>query len=313
MKNESKILVTGKNGMVGSAIVRLLKKNGYNNVIPVSRDKVDLLSQKDTEDYFNNVKPDYVFCAAAKVGGIKANSEEPASFIYENLMVQSNVIHSAYKVKVKKLLFLGSSCIYPKLADQPMKEEALLSGTLEPTNEPYAIAKIAGIRMCDAYKKQYGCNFVSAMPTNLFGYGDNFNLESSHVLPALIRRFHEAKLKNDISVTCWGTGKAMREFLFIDDLAEAVIFVMQNFDGPGFLNVGSGKDCSIFELTKMIAELTDYKGEILWDNSKPDGTPKKLLDISKIQNLGWQPRFSLKEGLKLTYKWYLENLNNVRK
>jgi GDP-L-fucose synthase len=255
------------------------------------------------------MRPQYVFVAAAKVGGILANATYPADFVYQNLMIQANVIHSAFETSVQKLLFLGSSCIYPKLASQPICETALLTGKLEPTNEAYAIAKIAGLKMCEAYCTQYGCNFIGAMPTNLYGYHDNFHSENSHVIPGMIHRFHNAKIENASTVTCWGTGSPQREFLFVDDLAEAAVFLMDNFDGPGFLNVGTGEDIAISDLADLIANTVGYEGEILWDSSKPDGTPRKVLDISRLQALGWQYRVTLEQGLESTYDWYCRNCN----
>jgi len=313
MDKKSKIMVVGARGMVGSAIVRLLEKNGCENVIEVGRQQCDLINQKSVADYFNQEKPDYVFLAAAKVGGIIANSTYPAEFLYENMMIQNNVIHSAYECGVKKLLFLGSTCIYPKFAEQPLKEESLLTSALEPTNEAYALAKITGLKMCEFYSKQYGANFISAMPTNLYGFGDNFHPENSHVIPGLMLRFHEAVKNGSESVMCWGTGTPRREFMFIDDLAEALVFLMDNFDEPSFVNAGTGEDVTIKELTELVAEVTGFKGEIKWDTDKPDGTPRKVTDMSKLHDMGWKHKTSLKDGLKMTYEWFLANEASLRK
>lgn len=310
MMKDSKIYVAGHRGLVGSAIVRGLKDSGYSNLIFKSKSEVDLTRQNQVETFFREEKPEYVFLAAAKVGGIHANNTYPADFIYQNLMVQNNVIQSAYSNNVTKLLFLGSSCIYPKLAPQPMKEEHLLTSPLEPTNEAYAIAKIAGIKMVEYYRKQYNVNFISAMPTNLYGPGDNYDLQNSHVLPALIRKFHEAKISNSSFVEVWGTGKPKREFLFVDDLAEACIFLMKNYDEGQFLNIGTGNDVTIAELAQIIKEIVGYSGEIKFNIDKPDGTPRKLLDVSKINKLGWKAKTSLKEGISKTYQSYINNLQN---
>lgn len=312
MQKESKIYVAGNRGLVGSAIVRKLRENGYNNLVLKTSKELDLRRQTEVEDFFAAETPDYVFLAAAKVGGINANNTYRAEFIYENLMIESNIIHSAYLFKVKKLLFLGSSCIYPKLCPQPMKEEYLLTGFLEPTNEPYAIAKIAGIKLCENYCRQYGVNFISAMPTNLYGINDNFDLANSHVLPALIRKTHEAKLAKADYVEIWGTGAALREFLYVDDLAEALLFLMDNYDEVDFVNVGTGEEVSIKELAMLIQAIVGYEGELKFDSSKPDGTMRKLLDTSRINEAGWQSGTSLKEGLELTYKWFLENYDRIR-
>ena len=312
MQKESKIYVAGNRGLVGSAIVRKLRENGYNNLVLKTSKELDLRRQTEVEDFFATETPDYVFLAAAKVGGINANNTYRAEFIYENLMIESNIIHSAYLFKVKKLLFLGSSCIYPKLCPQPMKEEYLLTGFLEPTNEPYAIAKIAGIKLCENYCRQYGVNFISAMPTNLYGINDNFDLANSHVLPALIRKTHEAKLAKADYVEIWGTGAALREFLYVDDLAEALLFLMDNYDEVDFVNVGTGEEVSIKELAMLIQAIVGYEGELKFDSSKPDGTMRKLLDTSRINEAGWQSGTSLKEGLELTYKWFLENYDRIR-
>jgi len=307
MEKSSRIYVAGHRGLVGSAIVRKLQSEGYHNLILKTSSELDLRRQQDVEDFFREEKPEYVFLAAAKVGGIQANNVYSAEFIYDNLMIQNNVIHSAYANGVKKLLFLGSSCIYPKYARQPMKEEYLLDGKLEPTNEAYAIAKIAGIKMCEHYNKQYGTNFISAMPTNLYGPNDNFDLETSHVLPALIRKFHEAKTNNKEEVVIWGTGKPKREFLHVDDLADALLFLMNNYNGSQFVNVGTGKDITIQELAELIRDVVGFEGKIVNDTSKPDGTPRKLLDVSRLGKLGWEAKISLREGLEMTYQWFKEN------
>ena len=285
--------------MVGSAILRRLQKEGFENFVLRSSKELDLRVQQDVETFFKEEKPEYVFLAAAKVGGILANNTYRAEFLYDNLMIQNNVIHQAYVNGVKKLLFLGSSCIYPKHAPQPLKEEYLLTGELEPTNEPYAIAKIAGIKMCDAYRDQYGCNFISAMPTNLYGPNDNYDLKTSHVLPALIRKFHEAKVEKKPFVEVWGTGSPRREFLHVDDLADACLFLMENYNEPGFVNVGTGVDVTIKELAEMIREIVGYEGEIRWDTSKPDGTPRKLMEVSKLGRMGWEVKTSFYQGLKV--------------
>lgn len=286
--------------MVGSAILRNLQDKGFSNFVLKSSKELDLRDAKAVAEFFEEEKPEFVFLAAAKVGGIVANNTYRADFLYENLMIQNNVIHEAYKNKVEKLLFLGSSCIYPKLAPQPLKEEYLLTGLLEPTNEPYAIAKIAGIKMCDAYRSQYGCNFISVMPTNLYGPNDNYDLQNSHVLPAMIRKFHEAKL-NGTSVELWGTGSPKREFLHADDMAEACVFLMENYNEPGLVNIGTGEDLSIKELAEMIQKITKFEGEIIWDHTKPDGTPRKLMDVSKLHTLGWKHKITLEEGITKVY------------
>jgi GDP-L-fucose synthase len=301
MQKDSRIYVAGHNGMVGSAITRALQANGYNNLILRSSKEVDLRDQQQVADFFAAEKPQYVFLAAAKVGGILANDTYRAEFLYDNLMIQNNVIHQSYINKVEKLLFLGSSCIYPKLAPQPLKEEYLLTGLLEPTNEPYAIAKIAGIKMCDAYRSQFGCNFISAMPTNLYGPNDNYDLKNSHVLPAMLRKFHDAKVNNEPSVTVWGTGTPKREFLHVDDLAKACFFLMQEYNEPGHVNVGYGSDISIAELAGMVKNITGYNGEIIWDTTKADGTPRKLMDSSKLIDMGWQPVIDLQMGITNVY------------
>ncbi|RWU05471.1 GDP-L-fucose synthase [Pedobacter chitinilyticus] len=305
MEKHSKIFVAGHRGMVGSAIYRKLQKEGYQNLITRTSKEVDLRDQQAVAAFFNEEKPDYVFLAAAKVGGIVANNTYRADFLYENLAIQNNVIHQSYVNGVKKLMFLGSSCIYPKLAPQPLKEEYLLTGLLEPTNEPYAIAKIAGIKMCDAYRDQYGCNFVSVMPTNLYGYNDNYHPENSHVLPALIRKFDEAKHNGSKEVTIWGTGSPMREFLFADDLADACYFLMENYSEPNLINIGTGEDLTIKDLALAVKETVGFEGELVFDTSKPDGTPRKLMDVSKLHDLGWKHKIALKEGLKLAYQDYL--------
>lgn len=291
--------------MVGSAIYRKLQKEGYQNLVTRTSNELDLRDQQAVADFFAQEKPDYVFLAAAKVGGIVANNTYRADFLYENLAIQNNVIHQSYLNDVKKLMFLGSSCIYPKLAPQPLKEAYLLTGLLEPTNEPYAIAKIAGIKMCDAYRDQYGCNFVSVMPTNLYGYNDNYHPENSHVLPALIRKFDEAKNNGSKEVVIWGTGSPMREFLFADDLADACYFLMENYSEPNLINIGTGEDLTIKDLALAVKETVGFEGDLVFDTSKPDGTPRKLMDVSKLHNLGWKHQVELKEGLKLAYQDYL--------
>lgn len=301
MQLNDKIYIAGHRGMVGSAIWRRLQKEGYTNLIGRTSAELDLKNQSVTQAFFEKERPDFVFLAAAKVGGIMANDVYRGEFLYDNLMIQSNVIDAAYRTGVKKLMFLGSSCIYPKLAPQPLKEEYLLTGLLEPTNEPYAIAKIAGIKLCDAYRSQYGCNFISVMPTNLYGPNDNYDLTSSHVLPALIRKFHEARIGHQPTVTLWGSGKPRREFLHADDLADACLFLMQRYDEPGMVNIGVGEDLEIKELAILIQKIVGYEGEIIHDLSKPDGTPRKLMDVSKLHNLGWQAAISLEEGLRSVY------------
>jgi len=301
MNKDSKIYIAGHNGMVGSAIWRSLNKDGFDNLIGRRSSELDLRDQYAVNEFFEEEKPEYVFLAAAKVGGILANSTYRADFLYDNLMIASNVIHASYKSQVKKLLFLGSSCIYPKMAEQPMKEESLLSGYLEPTNEPYAIAKIAGIKLCENYRRQYGCNYISAMPTNLYGPGDNYDLEKSHVIPALLRKFHEAKVSGKPEVVMWGTGSPLREFMHVDDLASACIFLMDNYSEESFVNVGSGEEVSIYDLALLIKGVVGYRGELIKDTSKPDGTPRKLMDSSTLHNLGWTSKISLLEGLRATY------------
>jgi GDP-L-fucose synthase len=306
MEKQGKIYIAGHRGMVGSAIKRKLEREGFTNFVLKSSSELDLRDQQKVADFFAKEKPDYVFLAAAKVGGIVANNTYRADFLFDNLQIQNNVIHSSYLNGVKKLMFLGSSCIYPKLAPQPLKEEYLLTGLLEPTNEPYAIAKIAGIKMCDAYRAQYGCNFIAVMPTNLYGLNDNYHPQNSHVLPALIRRFHEAKKDNKPSVTIWGTGTPKREFLFADDLAEACFYLMQNYNQEGLINIGTGEDISIKDLAYMIKKIIGFEGEILFDTSKPDGTPRKLMDVSKLHEQGWKHKVELEEGINLSYKNFLE-------
>lgn len=305
MEKTSKIYVAGHRGMVGSAIVRKLEKEGFSNIITRTSSELDLRNQQDVAEFFSNEKPEYVFLAAAKVGGIIANNTYRAEFLYDNLQIQNNVIHNSYLNNVTKLMFLGSSCIYPKLAPQPLKEDYLLTGLLEETNEPYAIAKIAGIKMCDAYRSQYNCNYISVMPTNLYGYNDNYHPQNSHVLPALIRRFHEAKKDNLADVTIWGSGSPMREFLFADDLADACFYLMQNYDEPHLINIGTGKDVTIKELALLIKKVVGYEGEIKFDTTKPDGTPRKLMDVSKLHSRGWSHSIELEEGIKLAYQDFI--------
>lgn len=305
MEKDAKIYIAGHRGMVGSAIFRKLEKEGFTNIITRTSTALDLRNQQQVADFFASEKPDYVFLAAAKVGGIVANNTYRAEFLYDNLQIQNNIIHNAYLNGVKKLMFLGSSCIYPKLAPQPLQEDYLLTGPLEETNEPYAIAKIAGIKMCDAYRAQYGCNYISAMPTNLYGYNDNYHPQNSHVLPALIRRFHEAKEQQAATVTIWGTGSPKREFLFADDLAEACYYLMQNYNEPGLVNVGTGEDISIKDLALLIKKIIGYEGEINFDTSKPDGTPRKLMDVAKLNNAGWKYHTTLEQGIALAYNDFL--------
>jgi GDP-L-fucose synthase len=313
MDTQAKIFVAGHNGLVGSAILRTLQSRGYTNVVTRSSKELDLRQQAAVEDFFATEQPEYVFLAAAKVGGIQANNVYRGEFLYDNLMIEANVIHSAYRHQVQKLLFLGSSCIYPKLAPQPMREDALLSGFLEPTNEPYAIAKIAGLKLCENYCRQYGVNFISAMPTNLYGINDNFDLANSHVLPALMRKFHDAKATGASTVTVWGTGEPLREFLYVDDLADALLFLMENYDQPEFINVGTGEEISIKELALTIQAVVGFEGELVFDTSKPDGTPRKLMDVSRLKDLGWQAKTDLKTGIERTYAWYLEHLDTIRR
>ena len=307
MNPDSKVFVAGAQGLVGSAIVRNLEEKHYNNIYWIRRKNCDLRDRSQVDAYFEQSQPEYVIIAAAKVGGIHANSTYPAEFIYDNLMIQTNIIDAAYKNGVKKLIMLGSSCIYPRLAKQPMKEEELLTSELEPTNDAYAVAKIAGLRMARAYRQQYGFNAISLMPTNLYGPGDNFHPENSHVMPALIRRFHEAEKSDAPKVTCWGDGSAMREFLHVDDLAEACYVCMQDYEEDYHINVGTGEDVTIKELTETIVDVVGYAGEVEWDTSKPNGTPRKLLNVDKIHKLGWKHKIGLREGIVSTYKWYMEN------
>ena len=307
MEKNSKIYVAGHRGLVGSAIVRKLRQEGFSHLLTATSKELDLREQAATRDFFAQQRPDYVFLAAARVGGILANNRYPADFIYQNLMIEANVIESARLSGVSKLLCLGSTCIYPKMAPQPLKEEYLLTGPLEPTNEWYAVAKIAGIKMCQAYQRQYGSKFISAMPTNLYGPEDNFDLESSHVMPALMRKFHEAKAMNAPTVTVWGSGKPLREFLHVDDCAAACLYLMEQYEDEGIVNIGVGEDVSIADLARMVGEAVGYQGEIVYDSSKPDGTPRKLVDTSKINGLGWQAGIPLQEGIKSTYQWFLDN------
>ena len=306
MKKESKIYVAGHRGMVGSALVRKLTSLGYTNLLTRTSSELDLRNQQKVADFFEFEQPEYVFLAAAKVGGIVANNTYRADFLYENLAIQNNIIHGSYVNKVKKLMFLGSSCIYPKLAPQPLTESYLLSGYLEPTNEPYAIAKIAGIKMCEAYRAQYGCNFISVMPTNLYGTNDNYDLVNSHVLPAMIRKFHEAKEIGASEMTLWGSGSPMREFLHADDLAEACFFLMENYNESELVNIGTGEDVTIKNLAAVVKQIVGFQGEIIWDTSKPDGTPRKLMDVSKLHGLGWHHKIALEDGIKLAYQDFLK-------
>lgn len=307
MEAQSKIFVAGKRGMVGSAVIRRLEQLGFKNIVAPSSQELNLIDQKQTQDFFKLQKPDFVFLCAAKVGGIHANNTYPADFLYENLMMATNTIHAAAEHSTEKLLFLGSSCIYPKMCPQPIKEEYLLTGPLEPTNDAYALAKIAGLKLCEKYQKQYGKRFISAMPTNLYGVNDNFHPENSHVIPGMMRRFHEAKLRNDATVTMWGTGTPKREFLNVDDLAEALVMLMQKYEDSQTINVGVGEDLTIRELAEMMKDVVGFKGEIELDRTKPDGTPRKILDVSRIQAMGWKARVSLRQGLEETYKWALAN------
>ncbi len=306
MQKDSKIYVAGHRGMVGSAIVRKLEAEGFQNIITRTSKELDLRNQLAVSEFFANEKPEYVFLAAAKVGGIVANNTYRAEFLYDNLQLQNNVIHYSYVNGVKKLMFLGSSCIYPKLAEQPLKEDYLLTGVLEPTNEPYAIAKIAGIKMCESYRAQYGCNFISVMPTNLYGYNDNYHPQNSHVLPALIRKFHEAKVEGKAEVEIWGTGSPLREFLFSDDLADACFFLMQNYDEQQFINIGVGHDISIKDLALLVKKIVGFEGELAFNTSKPDGTPRKLMDVSKLHSLGWKHKIELAEGIEMAYEDFLK-------
>lgn len=308
MDLSGKIFVAGHKGMVGSAITRCLRRKGCDNLVQATSDELDLRNTADVNRFFDENRPRFVFLAAAKVGGIYANDAYPAEFLYDNLMIEANVIHAAHQFGVEKLLFLGSSCIYPKFASQPVREDSLLTGELEPTNEAYAIAKIAGIKLCQAYTKQYGSRFISVMPTNLYGYGDNYHLENSHVLPALLRRFHEAKAENRPEVVIWGTGKPLREFMFADDLAEACVFLMEHYEDPAPINVGTGEEVTILELTNMIREVVGYTGQIAFDPTKPDGTPRKLMDSSRLHALGYKHNITLRDGLTKTYADFLEHL-----
>jgi len=307
MNVTDKIFVAGHRGMVGSAIVRKLENDGFKNIVSRTSKELDLRNQQSVNEFFEIEKPSYVFLAAAKVGGIQANNIYRADFLYDNLQIQNNVIHASYKNNVSKLLFLGSSCIYPKLAPQPLKEEFLLTGELEPTNEPYAIAKIAGIKMCESYRRQYGCNFISAMPTNLYGPNDNYDLNNSHVLPALIRKFHTAKISKSHFVEVWGTGSPLREFLHVDDLADACLHLMKNYDEEIFVNVGCGSDISIKDLAHLVKEIIGFEGDLIFDTTKPDGTPRKLMDVSKLKSFGWSPKISLEDGIKSVYSDLLKH------
>ena len=309
MQLHSKIYIAGHRGMVGGAICRNLIKKGFANIVTRSSAELDLRSQNEVADFFEIEKPDFVFLAAAKVGGIQANNTFRADFLYDNLMIEANIIHAAANNKTEKLLFLGSSCIYPKLAPQPLKEEYLLTGLLEQTNEPYAIAKIAGIKLCEAYRSQYGCNFISVMPTNLYGIGDNYDLNNSHVLPALIRKMHEAKMNQSAEVVVWGTGTPKREFLYADDLAEACCFLMDNYNDPALINIGTGEDLSILELATIIKNIVGFEGQLTFDATKPDGTPRKLMDVSRLHQLGWKHSVNLQEGIELAYADFLKKLN----
>jgi len=311
MNKTSKIFVAGHTGLAGSALMRKLQKSGYNNLVCRTHNEMDLRRQQEVEDFFRRVTPEYIFISAAKVGGILGNYNYPADFIYDNLIIQTNIIHSAYMTKVKKLLFLGSSCIYPKHCKQPMKEESLLSGYLEPTNEPYAVAKIAGIKTCQSYNRQYGTRFISVMPTNLYGPNDNFDLKTSHVLPALIRKFHEAKITGSKEVEIWGSGKPRREFLHVDDMADACLFIMENYEGNDIINIGTGKDLTIYELAYMIAKIVGFKANLKFDTSKPDGTLLKRLDVSRLKKMGWEAQIQLEHGIETTYEWFRTNASKI--
>ncbi len=313
MNKNSKIYIAGHKGLVGSAIVRRLIDEGYENIITKSRDELDLLNKEKVSQFFKKETPEYIFLAAAKVGGILGNSKYPADFIYQNLEIQNNILHNAHINNVKKLIFLGSSCIYPKMSQQPIKEEYLLTGSLEETNKPYAIAKIAGIIACESYNRQHGTRFIPVMPTNLYGPNDNFDLETSHVLPALLRKFHEAKINSQDSVSVWGTGSASREFLHVDDLADALVFLMKNHYDNEMVNIGTGQDLSIKQVAELIGNIVGFKGNIKWDTSKPDGTPRKLLDVDKLRSLGWRHQIELEQGLKDYYRWFLENIDSIKK
>jgi GDP-L-fucose synthase len=311
MEASSSIYVAGSRGMVGSAIIRKLRESGCNNIITRTSKELDLRNQAQVNDFFENERPEYVFLAAAKVGGIVANNTFRAEFLYDNLLIESNIIHAAYIHRVKKLLFLGSSCIYPKLAPQPLKEEYLLTGLLEPTNEPYAIAKIAGIKLCEAYRAQYGCNFISAMPTNLYGRGDNYHLQYSHVIPAMLRKFHEAKETNNPYTEIWGTGTVLREFMYVDDLADACLFLMQQYDDMLFVNIGTGEEVTIKELAYLVKDAVGYTGDIKFDTTKPDGTPRKIMDSGRLHQMGWKHKTSLGEGLAQAYAFFQQEAANV--
>jgi len=309
---DSKIYVAGHRGLVGSAIIRNLQDKGYNNIVSRTRQELDLMQADAVNQFYAEEKPELVIDAAAKVGGIHANNSYPAEFIYDNLTIQNNLIHGAYQADVKKFIFLGSSCIYPKMAPQPLKEEYLLTGALEPTNEWYAIAKIAGIKMCQAYRKQYGFDAISLMPTNLYGPGDNFDLQNSHVLPALIRKFHEAKINNHQNVTVWGTGSPKREFLYVDDMADASVFLMENYSDEQIVNVGTGIDVSIKELAEIVKKVVGFNGDLVFDTTKPDGTPRKLMDVSFLNSQGWKAKVEIEQGIQLAYDWFLKNHNQLR-
>lgn len=311
MESNSKIYVAGHNGMVGSAIVRRLTEKGYSNIVVRSSRELDLRNQQAVNDFFSSERPDFVFLAAAKVGGIVANNTYRADFIYDNLAMELNIIHAAYEYQVKKMLFLGSSCIYPKLAPQPMNEDYLLTGLLEETNEPYAVAKIAGIKLCEAFRDQYGCNFIAAMPTNLYGKGDNYHLQNSHVIPALLRKFHEAKTGGNPTVEIWGTGKPLREFMFVDDLAEGCLFLMEHYNDKLFINIGTGEEVTISDLAHIVKDVVGYEGEIVFNTSKPDGTPRKLMDSGRIHSMGWKHKTPLREGLAKAYGYFLEGENRL--
>jgi len=312
VERDAKIYVAGHRGLVGSAIMRRLDAAGFDNLVVRPSSELDLREQAAVRDFFAREKPDYVILAAAKVGGILANDTYPAEFIYDNLMMEANIVQAAWQYKVKKLLALGSTCIYPKMAPQPLKEEYLLTGPLEPTNEWYAVAKIAGIKLCQAYRKQYGCSFIAAMPTNLYGPGDNFDLEKSHVLPALIRKFHDAKMNDEPAVVLWGTGKALREFLHVDDMADAALFLLEQYDDGEIVNIGVGEDISIADLADIVKAVVGYIGRIEYDSSKPDGTPRKLVDVARISGLGWSAKINLRSGIEQTYQWFLNNQSHLR-
>lgn len=312
MKQTDKIYVAGHRGLVGSAIVRSLQAKGYTNVIARTHTELDLISQQAVRDFFEKERPDVVVLAAAKVGGINANNTTPAEFAYENMQIQCNIIQCCHEYKVKKLLFLGSTCIYPRMAPQPIPEDALLTGPLEETNEAYAIAKIAGLEMCKFYKRQYGDDFISCMPTNLYGPHDNYDLEGSHVMPAMIRKFHEAKVNGDATVTLWGTGTPLREFLYVDDMADACVFLLEHYSGEQHVNIGTGKEITIRELAETVQNVVGYTGRIVWDSSMPDGTPRKLTDVTKLHGLGWQHKIELEEGIRLAYEWFRENVEKAR-